>query len=149
VKLNIATSTVNLNDIPLEAFPLAAVKEGFRIRPEFLRLVLNSGGALTSVPLEVAQEAFERLNRPEHVSFRYMIYDGALGRDWQNQPIHNIAGLGIANGLRPFKKLARPRVLGPRSTLRVTVEERFGRGTLFIVIQGYKISKIPLPGGGR
>ncbi len=56
----------------------------------------------------------------------------------QNQPINNIAGLGIANGERPFKKLARPMLFLPRSTIRVTVDERFGRGNLFIVFQGYK-----------
>jgi hypothetical protein len=145
--LNTTTNMVDLNEVPLEAFPLAAVAEGFRIRPEFLRFVLTSGGGLAQVPLQIAKEAFETLNRPEHVSFLYRIYDGALGSDWQNQPIHNIAGLGIANGQRPFKKLARPRVFGPRSTLRVTVEERFGRGTLYIVIQGYKLSKMSPLGG--
>jgi hypothetical protein len=27
----------------------------------------------------------------------------------------------------------------PRSTIRVTIEEHFGRGTLFCVFQGYKV----------
>ena len=84
-------------------------------------------------------ELFERLNRPEDVSFRYTIFDSGRGRELQNQPFHNIAGLGIASGERPFKRLARPMVFLPRSTIRVRIEERFGRGTLFIVFQGYKI----------
>jgi len=65
----------------------------------------------------------------------------------QNLPINNIAGLGIANGKRPFKHLARPMVFQPRSTIRVTVEERFGRGTLFIVFQGFKVLGAGLAGG--
>jgi hypothetical protein len=88
---------------------------------------------------ELAGHVFERLNRSEDVSFRYTITDGGAGRELQNQAINNIAGLGIADGDRPFKKLARPLVFQPRSTIRVTVEERFGRGTLFLVFQGYKL----------
>ena len=90
------------------------------------------------MPLTWIDELFERLNRPEDVSFRYNIFDSGRGRDLQNQPLHNVAGLGIANGDRPFKKLARSMVFLPRSTIRVQVEEIFGRGTLFIVFQGYK-----------
>jgi hypothetical protein len=36
----------------------------------------------------------------------------------------------------------------PRSTIRVQVEERFGRGTLFIAFQGYKLLDAG-PQGGR
>jgi hypothetical protein len=73
------------------------------------------------------------------VSFRYSIFDSGRGRDLQNQPLHNIAGLGSADGERPFKRLARSIIFQPRSTIRIRVEERFGRGTLFIVLQGYKV----------
>lgn len=139
------SEAVALDGLALNQLPMDAVAEGFRIRPEYLRLVLGPGGTLASVPRQIAREAFERLNRPEDVSFLYSIHDSGVGRDWQNQPVHNLAGLGIANGQRPFKKFARPRVLGPRSTLRVTIEERFGRGMLFLVLQGYKI----LAGGRR
>jgi hypothetical protein len=76
-----------------------------------------------------------------------MIFDAGTGRDWQNRPINNIAGLGIANGQRPFKKFARPMVFPPRSTVRVEVEERSGRGTLFLVFQGYKVLGAPMAGG--
>jgi hypothetical protein len=82
------------------------------------------------------------------VSFRYAIFDSGTGRELQNKPIHNIAGLGIANGDRPFKKFARPMIFLPRSTIRVEAEERFGRGTLFLVFQGYKILGTS-PMGGR
>ena len=48
-------------------------------------------------------------------------------------------GLGIANGERPFKVFHKPMHFLPRSTIRVQVEEVFGRGRLFLVFQGYKI----------
>jgi hypothetical protein len=83
---------------------------------------------------------FERVNQPEDVSFLYTIFDGGAGRDLQNRPIHNIAGLGDASGERPFKSLVRPMQFLPRSTIRVTVEERVGRGRLYLVLQGFKIA---------
>jgi hypothetical protein len=57
----------------------------------------------------------------------------------QNVPLNNIAGLGSADGDRPFKRLARSIIFQPRSTIRIRIDERFGRGTLFIVLQGYKV----------
>jgi hypothetical protein len=141
--------TVNLAQLPLRLFPPSALSDGFRIRPNFVRLAFGINGSLaTALPVDVADKLFERLNRPEDVSFRYTIFDSARGREIQNQPIHNIAGLGIANGDRPFKKFARPMIFLPRSTIRVTVQEHFGRGTLFLVFQGYKILGAS-PMGGR
>ena len=78
------------------------------------------------------------MNRPEDTFFRYEITDGGTGRDLQNRPILNIAGLGSADGRRPFKKLGRPLEFGPRSTIKVTVEEGSGAGDLFLVFQGYR-----------
>ncbi|HJU04932.1 MAG TPA: hypothetical protein VJ692_07230 [Nitrospiraceae bacterium] len=148
VDIHINKAEIALSDLALRDISLTAVADGFRIRPEYVRLILGGGGGLKKVKRAIAQEALERLNRVEDVSFRYTIYDTGVGRIWQNQPIHNIAGLGIANGQRPFKRLAWPRVFEPRSTLRIIVDEHFGRGTLFIVLQGYKISGT-WPSGGR
>jgi hypothetical protein len=134
---------VNLAEIQLKTIvPSDAVREGFRLRPEYLRLVLTAGttSGLGTVPVSLAQEAFERINRPEDVSFEYAIYDTGVGRDWQNQMIHNVAGLGIANGMRPFKRFVRPRVFEPRSTLRISIREQFGRGELYIAFHGYRIT---------
>ena len=115
-----------------------------------MRLAFENNGELShELPLAAANQLFERLNRPEDVSFRYTIFDSGRGRELQNQPLHNIAGLGIADGDRPFKKLARSMIFHPRSTIRVRVEERFGRGTLFIVLQGYKILSAPGAGAVR
>jgi hypothetical protein len=137
-----------LGDLPLLVFPRSALIDGIRIRPGYARIAFLSGGGLAEVSRALASEMFERLNRPEDVSFLYLISDTGTGRDWQNQPIHNIAGLGIADGKRPFKKLARPMVFQPRSTIRVRIEEHFGRGTLFLAFQGYKVLGAP-PAGAR
>ena len=137
-------------DVTLRSFPANALMDGIRIRPDRLRVAFKDNGDLAdSVPVEMANELFERLNRPEDVSFRYAIFDSGRGREMQNQPLHNIAGLGIADGDRPFKKLARSMIFQPRSTIRIRVEERFGRGTLFIVLQGYKFLSAPAGAGLR
>ena len=135
-----ADGTIHLAQILLDQFPPSALLDGIRIRPDRLRLAFKDGGHLTNaLRPEVADGLFQRLNRSEDVSFRYSIFDSGRGRDLQNQPLHNIAGLGSADGERPFKRLARSIIFQPRSTVRIRVEERFGRGTLFIVLQGYKV----------
>lgn len=139
----------NLAEVKLRQFPPSALMDGIRIRPNLVRLAFDNNAQLNAqVPVQLLDELFERLNRPEDVSFRYTIFDGGRGRELQNQPLHNVAGLGIANGDRPFKRLARPMVFLPRSTIRIQVEERFGRGKVFFVFQGYKILGAP-PTGGR
>jgi hypothetical protein len=86
------------------------------------------------------------------VHFKYSIIDSGSGRELQNQPIHNVAGLGEPTGERPFRHLAKPMLFLPRSTIRIEVEElaegpiygfddgtrRVG-GELQIVLGGYKI----------
>lgn len=144
----------SLRDLTLGHFPTSALKGGLRIRPNFLRIAFEDDGGLaqSAITAELANEVFERMNRPQDVSFRYSIADVGTSREMQNQPINNIAGLGIADGDRPFKKLAKPMLFLPRSIIRVSIEELFGRGTLFIVFQGYKIlgnssaSVFPSPG---
>jgi hypothetical protein len=134
------STTTKLEDVPLGNFPVSALQEGLRIRPGFVRIAFQDNGTLQSeFSMSAIGRLFERLNRPDDVSFRYSIFDTGTGRELQNQPIHNIAGLGIANGDRPFKQLARPMRFHPRSTIRVNVEEGYGFGTLFIVFQGYKL----------
>jgi hypothetical protein len=131
---------VDLAAVTLGMFPPDALIDGFQIQPKYVRFAFDSSGNLNNaVPASIASEMFVRLNRPENVSFRYTILDGGTGRELQNRPIHNLAGLGIANGKRPFKQFARPMLLLPRSTLRVRVNERLGRGELYIVFQGFKI----------
>jgi hypothetical protein len=88
------------------------------------------------------------------INFKYSIVDSGTGRELQNQPIHNIAGLGEASGERPFRPLAKPMLFMPRSTIRIEVEEisegpiygyedpvtnQHNSAELYIVLHGYKI----------
>ena len=78
------------------------------------------------------------------IDFLYSIIDSASGRELQNQPIHNIAGLGESSGDRPFRPLAKPMVFQPRSTIRIEIEEistgqLYAGAELFIVLHGYKM----------
>jgi len=130
---------IDLADIPLSLFPAGVLAEGVRVRQSLVQLAFLAGGSLATIPAAFIDDVFERLNQPEDVRFLYSFNDTGLGRDLQNRPIHNIAGLGIANGDRPFKRLAPPLTFLPRSTLRAEIEERFGRGTLFLTLQGYKL----------
>lgn len=77
------------------------------------------------------------------VHFLYTIVDSGTGRELQNRQVHNIAGLGAADGDRPFRPFARPVPFVPRSSIRIEIEELsagpfFKDGTLSIVLHGYK-----------
>ena len=72
------------------------------------------------IEIAIAQCLFVRLCG---IDFKYSIVDSGTGRELQNQPIHNIAGLGEATGERPFRPLAKPMLFMPRSTIRIEVEE--------------------------
>ena len=78
------------------------------------------------------------------IDFTYSIIDSGTGRELQNRSIHNIAGLGSADGRRPFRPLAKPMLFMPRSTIRIVVDEvsegeLYQGAQLFIVLHGYKI----------
>jgi hypothetical protein len=84
------------------------------------------------------------LARLAGIDFKYSIIDSGTGRELQNQPIHNIAGLGKADGERPFRYLAKPQLFMPRSTIRIEVEEisegpLYQGAELFMVFHGYKM----------
>lgn len=133
--------SVDLGKFALKNFPHEILFEGIRIHPLRVRFAYGCDGNLARVPREMLGRLFQSANRAEEVRFRFTITDSATGRELQNQPNYNVAGLGIANGDRPFKVLHRPMTFLPRSTIRIQVEEIFGKGRLFIVFQGYKILK--------
>ena len=129
-----------LPDIKLSQFPDKALLQGVRIRPQLVSVAFKNGKLSNEqLPKQTINEIFERLNFPDDVRFKFRIIDTGTGRELQNKPELNIAGLGIANGDRPFRELSYPLHLLPRSTIRVQVEEIIGRGRLFIVFQGFKI----------
>jgi hypothetical protein len=112
---------------------------GFRINPDSADLFV------ADLPLDRLSPG--RLDRvfetccldADDLSFLYSIDIVSTGRELQNEAIHNIAGLGISNGDRPFRPLAKPIAFSPRSSIRIQIEERSGPpGKLFIVLQGYK-----------
>jgi len=78
------------------------------------------------------------------IEFKYSVVDSGSGRELQNRPIHNLSGLGNADGDRPFRLLAKPQLYLPRSTIRIEVEEvsvgpMYEKAELFFVFHGYKI----------
>jgi hypothetical protein len=98
-------------------------------------------------PSELAIECL--LVRLCGIDFKYSIIDSGTGRELQNKPIHNIAGLGEATGDRPFRPLAKPMLFMPRSTIRIEVEEisvggLYTNAELFIVLHGYKTRVLPI-----
>jgi hypothetical protein len=139
VGFTLANAPVNLATLALGEFPLDALRDGVRVRPDLHRLAFLDNGALASaVPRALLDRLFERINAADDVSFTYSMFDSGTGHDLQSIELHNIAGLGTATGERPFKQLAVPLRLQPRSTVQIEVTEQFGRGQLFIVLQGYK-----------
>jgi hypothetical protein len=131
---------LNLNTIRLtEIRPVQALLDGIRIHPLRTRFAFTTGGRLNTVSQDLLGRIFQSVNRPEEVRFLYAINDTGTGRELQNQRVASVASLGIANGERPFKVFHKPMHFLPRSTIRVQVEEVFGRGRLFLVFQGYKM----------
>lgn len=88
----------------------------------------------------LAQALVTGARSAEGVSFLYSIDLLGSGRELQNRPIHSIAGLGAADGDRPFRPLARPMRIEPRSSIRIQVQQLSGpAGRLQVVLQGYKL----------
>lgn len=131
-----------LGQLTLDEFSGRALRDGFRIASDRLHLALV-GTTLQEVSRELLGGG--RLIGPLHtldrVQFEYGFEDTGTGRAWQNELVHNIAGLGIADGDRPFRRLAWPMTFLPRSTFRITVREvsATGPGTLYLTLQGYKV----------
>jgi hypothetical protein len=132
--LGIASTTsakVTLNDLLADAIAVVLSSQTNADRAETALHV-----ASTIVPC--------LLTRLCGIDFKYSIVDSGTGRELQNQPIHNIAGLGKADGDRPFRPFPKPMMFLPRSTIRIEIEE-LSEGPLYeaaelqIVLHGYKI----------
>ena len=141
-----AVPRVRLSNITLGALAAglensgADLTRGFRLNP--------AADSLLAANLAIDQVAAGALGRifetgavaAEEVSFLYSLDVSGTGREYQSKPIHNIAGLGIANGDRPFRPFAKPVMFEPKTSVRIQVEELSGpAGTLSIVLQGYKM----------
>jgi hypothetical protein len=140
IQIDSQPDPVNLGDIKLNQIkPVQSLFDGVRLDPSRVRFAFTAGGQLNTVSRDLLGRLFQSVNRPEEVRFLYSIIDTGTGRELQSQRAFNVASLGIANGDRPFKVFHKPMTFLPRSTIRVQVEEVFGRGRLFLVFQGYKI----------
>lgn len=115
-----------------------ALRSGLRLNPEFAELLLQADRR--DVPVEALGRCFQLVAAPPgDVQFRYALFDDATGREFQNEPILNTAGLGAADGGRPFRYFARPIEFGPRSRIRMQITEVGDfRGELHVSLQGYK-----------
>jgi hypothetical protein len=118
----------------------AVLANGFRLNGAFASHLL-ADGATAALDSGTLSRLFEVVGAPaDRVQFRYALFDDATGREFQSQPILNIAGLGTANGERPFRHFARPIAFAPRSTIRLEITEQSEfKGELHVSLQGYKV----------
>jgi hypothetical protein len=123
-----------------ESGPEAALKNGFKLNLDVAEFALLRGG---NVLLEssILKNLFQVVApSPENIQFLYAIFDEGSGREFQSEPILNIAGLGISNGDRPFRYFAKPLVFAPQSTIRMEVREVSDfQGELHVALHGYKV----------
>ncbi len=125
--------------VPGEPDGLGVLRDGIRLNPDLAEIGLRA--------LQTGRIRKQYLGRllqtvtptPERVQFKYAIFDEGSGREFQSDPILSTAGLGAADGDRPFRYFARPITFEPRSTIRIQVTEvtRFP-GELHIALHGYK-----------
>jgi len=119
----------------------SVLTNGIRVNPRIANFALASGGG---APMSAAtlERLFEVVPLPsDDVQFLYAIRDEGSGREFQSEPVLNTAGLGIANGDRPFRQFTRPMTFRPRSTIRMDVTEipTTFKGALHVSLHGYKV----------
>ena len=132
----IATSTTLSKETGAEA----VLKNGIKLNAQVAELALADGGN-SQLPESVLRRLFQVVGSPsELIQFKYALFDEGSGREFQSEPILNIAGLGSANGERPFRYFAQPIVFRPRSTIRMEVTEVSDfKGDLHVSLHGYKV----------
>jgi hypothetical protein len=118
----------------------AVVKNGVKLNPDVAEIALLGGGK-TPLASSLLAKLFQIVAAPpENIQFLYAIFDEGSGREFQSEPILNIAGLGISNGDRPFRYFAKPIVFAPQSTIRLEVREASDfEGELHVALHGYKV----------
>jgi len=131
----VATSTTLNGETGAEA----VFKNGLKLNPSVAELALQ--GANQALSNDVISRLFQVVGSPsELIQFKYAIFDEGSGREFQSEPILNIAGLGAATGERPFRYFAQPITFRPRSTIRMEVTEVSDFvGELHVDLQGYKL----------
>lgn len=122
-----------------ETGPEAVLKNGFKLNPDLAEFALQNTNRI--LDRSVLQNLFQVIGAPaENIQFLYAIFDEGSGREFQSEPILNIAGLGISNGDRPFRYFAQPITFAPQSTIRLEVREVSDfQGQLHVALHGYKV----------
>jgi len=123
-----------------ETGPEAVFKNGIKLNPAVAELALQGNGS-AALSDDITTKLFQVVGSPsELIQFKYALFDEGSGREFQSEPILNIAGLGSAGGERPFRYFAQPIVFRPRSTIRMEVTEVSDfKGVLHVSIHGYKV----------
>lgn len=123
-----------------ETGPEAVLKNGIKLNPDVAELALQGFGTAI-LSNDVYGRLFQAVGSPsELVQFKYAIFDEGSGREFQSEPILNIAGLGSAQGERPFRYFAKPITFRPRSTIRMEVTEVSDFvGELHVSLHGFKV----------
>lgn len=118
----------------------AVFKNGIKLNPAVAELALQGDGG-AQLTDDITTKLFQVVGSPsELIQFKYAIFDEGSGREFQSEPILNIAGLGSAGGERPFRYFAQPIVFKPRSTIRMEVTEVSDfKGVLHVSLHGYKV----------
>jgi len=130
--------------LPIGARTAAVLREGIRLNPAFVEAILSGfGGA--QFDTRILEQAFQVVTAPPgQVQFLYSLFDEGTGREFQSEPILNTAGLGTADGMRPFRYFARPIGFAPRSVIRMQIIEKSEfKGELHVSLQGYKTLGTP------
>jgi len=133
------TSTVRISTgrAPTGAPPIFTI-------PATPRLSNNASFLLANILLQVVENPLDLavclVRQVCGIDFQYSIIDSATGRELQNLPINNIAGLGEANGFRPFRPFAKPVMFMPRSTIRIEIIEVSNGSDTGYSIYGYNDS---------
>jgi hypothetical protein len=117
----------------------AVLRNGIKFNPEFVeRLLLSLNG--DELDDSSFLDAFQVVAAPlDRIQFKYALFDGGSGREFQSEPILSTAGLGSPDGRRPFRYFARPIEFSPRTNIRLQVTEVSDFvGELHVSLQGYK-----------
>jgi hypothetical protein len=127
-------------DVPKDVPILEAIlRNGIKLNPVFARAALLDRNALLNP--NVVQRLFQIVSAPSReVQFLYALFDEGSGREFQSDPLLNIAGLGSSDGKRPFRYFAQPITFASRATIRLDVTEVSDfRGELHVSLHGYKV----------
>jgi hypothetical protein len=118
----------------------AALRNGIKLNADFAAVALQGNGK-TLLDAASLAKLFQVVSAPvDDVQFLYALFDEGSGREFQSDPILNIAGLGASDGKRPFRYFAQPITFAPMATIRMEITPLTDfRGELHVALHGYKL----------